>query len=71
MFKVNNKKYQNDVNEVVLMFILTLNIFHTFPSVSNVGFEQVNVSLAILLDFSWLSDQKLNNDALNLRNDYF
>ena len=35
MFKTcsrfNNKKYQNDVNEVVLMFLLlTLNIFHTF-----------------------------------------
>ena len=31
MFKVNNKKHQNDVNDVVLVFLLlTLNIFHTF-----------------------------------------
>ena len=31
MFKVNNKKYQDDVIDVILVFLLlTLNIFHTF-----------------------------------------
>ena len=31
MFKVNNKKHQNDATDVVLVFLLfTLNIFHTF-----------------------------------------
>ena len=39
------KKHQNDVNAVVLVFLLlTLNIFHTFFSVSIVDFEQANVS---------------------------
>ena len=44
MFKVNDKNTRNDVIAVVLMFLmLTLNIFHTFSSVSVVDFEQVNV----------------------------
>ena len=31
MFKVNKQKHQNDINDVVLVFLLlTLNIFHTF-----------------------------------------
>ena len=31
MFKVNNKKYQNDVIDVILVFLLLpLNIFHAF-----------------------------------------
>ena len=31
MFSVNKKKHQNDVIDVVLVFLLlTLNIFHTF-----------------------------------------
>ena len=38
MAKVNNK--ENDVTDVIL---LTMNIFHTFFSVSIVDFEQVNV----------------------------
>ena len=39
------KKHQNDVNDVVLVFLLlTLNIFHTFFNVSTVDFEQANVS---------------------------
>ena len=41
MFQVN----QNDINHVVLVFlILTLNLFHFFPSVSTVEFEQIHVS---------------------------
>ena len=45
MFKVNKKKHQKGVNDVVLMFsLLTLNIFHTFSTVSIVDFEQVHVS---------------------------
>ena len=43
MFKNNNKKTQNDANDVVLVFLLlTLNIFHTFFSASIVDFDQVN-----------------------------
>ena len=38
-------KADYDVNDVILMFLLsTLNIFHTFFSVTIVDFEQVNVS---------------------------
>ena len=45
MFKVNKKKHQKGVNDVVLMFsLLTLDIFHTFSTVSIVDFEQVHVS---------------------------
>ena len=44
MFKVNNKKAQNDIKDVVLVFFLTLNIFRTISSVSIVDFEQVNGS---------------------------
>ena len=48
MFKVNDKN--NDVNDVVLVFLLlTLNIFLyiSFCNVCIVDFEQVNVSWAI------------------------
>ena len=39
------KKHQNDVNDVVMVFLLlTLNIFDTFLSDSIIDFEQVNVS---------------------------
>ena len=39
------KKHQNEVNGVVLVFfLLALNIFHFFSSVSFVDFAQVNVS---------------------------
>ena len=48
MFKVNNKNTKttsNNVIDVVLVFfLLTLNIFRIFSSVSIVDFEQVNVS---------------------------
>ena len=38
------QRTQYDITRVVLMFLLlTLNIFHTFFSVSTVYFEQVNV----------------------------
>ena len=40
MLKVNNKKHQNDVHDVVLVFLwLTLSIFHNFSSVRIVEFE--------------------------------
>ena len=40
------KKHQNDVNDVVMVFLLlTLNIFDTFLSDSIIDFEQVNVAL--------------------------
>ena len=43
MFKVNSKK-QNDVTDVVLLFLLlSLNRFHTFFSIFIADFEQVNV----------------------------
>ena len=38
MFKVNNK------NTTLVFLLLTLNIFHTFFSVSIVDFEQVNAT---------------------------
>ena len=42
MLEVNNKNHQNEVVDVVLVFLLlTLNIFYTL---STVDFEQVNVS---------------------------
>ena len=45
MFKFNNKKHQNDVNDVGLVFLLlTLNIFDTFFECFTDDFEQVNVS---------------------------
>ena len=55
MFKVNNRnirkrwiKTPEDVVDAVLVFLLlTLNIFHTFSSVSIVDFQQVNGSWAI------------------------
>ena len=47
-------KHQNDATDVVLVFLLlTLNIFHTFFSVSYVDFEQVNF-------VSWVPSSKLN-----------
>ena len=31
MFKINKKKYQNDIIDVIMVFlVLILNIFHTF-----------------------------------------
>ena len=45
MFKVNNKNTRTTFIDVFLVFLLvTLNIFHTFSSISIVDFEQVNVS---------------------------
>ena len=45
MLKVNNWKHQNDVIDVVLVFLLlTSNTFHTFFSDYIVNFEQANVS---------------------------
>ena len=45
MLKLNNKKKQKHVNDLVLVFLLlTLNIFHTFSNVSIVGFEQVHLN---------------------------
>ena len=39
------KKHQNDVNDVVMVFLLlTLNIFDTFLSDSIIDLEQVNLS---------------------------
>ena len=37
-------KTQNDVDVALVFSLLTLNIFHTFFSVSIVHFEKVNVS---------------------------
>ena len=49
-YKKNRVNHENDVNGVVLVFLLlTLNIFHTFFSVFVVDFEQVNVSWDRLL----------------------
>ena len=45
MFKVNNSKHQNDVNDFALVFLF-LTYFTPF-SVSLVNFEQVNVSWVI------------------------
>ena len=39
MFKVNNK---DNIDAVLMLLLLTLNIFHTFFAVSIVDFEQVN-----------------------------
>ena len=42
VFEINNKDTKNDLIEVVLLsLLLTLNIFHTFSSVSIVHFEQI------------------------------
>ena len=39
------KTHQKDVNDVVMVFLLlTLNLFHTFFSVSIADFEQVNIT---------------------------
>ena len=53
MFKANNKNTKMTPLTVALLYLLTVNIFHTFFSVSIVDFEQVNVSWA---DF--ISDAK-------------
>ena len=48
-YKKNRVNHENDVNGVVLVFLLlTLNIFHTFFSISIVEFEQVNVSWEVV-----------------------
>ena len=45
MIKVNKNKHQNDINNVILVFLLlTLTYFTPFYSVFVVDFEQVNVS---------------------------
>ena len=44
MFKVNNKNTRNVIDVVLVFLLLTLNIFHTFSSVSIADFEQVNIS---------------------------
>ena len=44
--------FKNNVIDVVLIILLlTLNIFHTFSSVSIVNFEQVNVNWIITIGF--------------------
>ena len=49
LLKDKNRRNQSDVIDVVLVsFLLTLNICHTFFSVSVVGFELVNVCWAVL-----------------------
>ena len=49
MFKVNIKNIRKTSDVVLVFLMLTLNIFHTFFSVSLVDFEQVNVSWLILM----------------------
>ena len=62
MFKVNNKKHQNDVTDVVLVFsLLTLNIFHTFLQCFCCYFEQVNISWETIERSTY--DIKLASDA--------
>ena len=41
-------KHQNDVNDVLVFLLLTLNIFHNFSNVSIVDFELENVSYSLL-----------------------
>ena len=44
MFKVNDKKHQDGVNRIILVFLLlTFDIYCTFSSISIVDFEQVHV----------------------------
>ena len=51
MFKVLNKKHQNDVSDVFLGFLLlVLNIITPASSVSIVEFEQVNITWKIDFD---------------------
>ena len=53
MFKLKHMlKHQNDVNDVVLVFLL-LTYFTPFSCVSIVDFEQVNVSWDSLWTFFW------------------
>ena len=43
MFKVNNKRHQNDTHDFILMFLLlTWNMFYIFFIASVVDFKQVN-----------------------------
>ena len=60
MFKINNK-YTYDV--VLVFLLVTLNIFHSFFSVSIVDFEEVNIS--------WVSSVKDHRDWLNITFDKF
>ena len=67
LFKIGNRNTRKrceicswydvvDIVDLVLMFlILTLNIFHTFSSISIVDFEQVNVS--------WFKSSKLTHSV--------
>ena len=40
----SQQKKQNDVDDVVLFLLLTLNIFYTFSSFFMADFEQLNVN---------------------------
>ena len=41
---MNNRNTEKNVNDIVVVFLLlTLNVFHTFFSVSIVDFEQVSI----------------------------
>ena len=61
MFKVRKKKHQNNVTEVILLFLLlTLKIFQPFSSVSIIEFEQVNVS--------WVKDTSSSSNLLRRYN---
>ena len=50
LFKLNYRNTRKSlVFDVVLLLLLTLNIFHMFSTVSIIGFEQVNVSWVTVL----------------------
>ena len=55
LFKVNNRKLEKVLikNVVPVSLFLTLNIFHTFFSVSNVDFEQANVCWVAFTKKQW------------------
>ena len=60
MFKVNKKRHQNDVNDVVVLsLMLTLTIFHTFFSVYVIDHEQENVSWVIKQFYPYSQTQHL------------
>ena len=60
MFKVNNQNTRRRHDVVLVLLLLTLNIFYTFFSVSILDFEQVNVSWEVcFLHINPLSVTKL------------
>ena len=63
------QRHQNGVTYVALVsLLLTLNIFHTFSSVSNVDFEQENVywvSFALSFSMIFAVKYKKNNRFQN------